>query len=293
MVSLAGGAFLIGSQDRFAYPADGEGPVREVELSPFWIDRCAVSNRQFARFVAETGYRTEAEEFGWSFVFGGLLPDDFPPTRAVASAPWWRQVEGATWRQPEGPQSDVEARLEHPVVHVSCAAVPVVLLLGRQAASDRGGVGVRGARRALEGRAFPWGDELEPAGGHRMNVWQGSFPDANSTADGFLGACPVDAFEPDALLGCTTRRATSGKWTRDWFHPRLQGARRAPRPGGTSQRHAQGAKGRFVPLPRVVLPPVSRGGPTGEHGGQLGRKRRLSVRPQCRRGVRPLIWVSP
>ena len=121
MVSLAGGALVIGSDDRFAYPADGEGPVREVELSPFWIDRCAVSNGQFARFADETGYRTEAEEFGWSFVFGGLLPDDFPPTRAVASAPWWRQVEGATWRQPEGPQSDVESRLEHPVVHVSWA----------------------------------------------------------------------------------------------------------------------------------------------------------------------------
>ena len=62
---------------------------------------------------------TEAERFGWSFVFGGLLPDDFPPTRGVAQAPWWRQVEGADWRRPEGPQSDLDGRREHPVVHVS------------------------------------------------------------------------------------------------------------------------------------------------------------------------------
>ena len=156
MVSLPGGAFLIGSEDRFAYPADGEGPAREVELSPFWIDRCAVSNRQFDRFVTETGYMTEAEEFGWSFVFGGLLPDDFPPTRAVASAPWWRQVEGASWRQPEGPRSDLEVAARAPGRPRLVGGCPVVLLLGRQAAPDRGGVGVRGARRA-RGPGFPVG----------------------------------------------------------------------------------------------------------------------------------------
>ena len=71
------------------------------------IDSCAVSNREFDAFVAATAYATEAERFGWSFVFGGLLPDDFPPTRGAA-APWWRQVYGADWRHPQGPQSDVD-----------------------------------------------------------------------------------------------------------------------------------------------------------------------------------------
>ena len=93
--------------------------MRRVRVEPFWIDACAVSNGGFARFVEATGHVTEAERFGWSFVFAGLLPDDFPPTRGVAQAPWWRQVEGADWRRPEGPQSDLDGRLDHPVVHVS------------------------------------------------------------------------------------------------------------------------------------------------------------------------------
>ena len=93
MVALAGGEFLMGNAGAHSYPDDGEGPVRRVRLDPFWIDPCVVSNADFARFVDETSYVTEAEQFGWSFVFGGLLPDDFPPTRGVAHAPWWREVE--------------------------------------------------------------------------------------------------------------------------------------------------------------------------------------------------------
>ena len=81
--------------------------MHEVELEPFRIERYAVSNRQFAEFVGATGWRTDAERFEWSFVFGGLLPDDFPPTRGVEGAPWWRQVMGADWSHPEGPHSDL------------------------------------------------------------------------------------------------------------------------------------------------------------------------------------------
>src|SRR3954467_15918844 len=77
MVLLPGGQFLMGTDDREGYPADGEGPVRKVRLSPFWIDRAAVSNAEFAAFVEATRYVTEAEKFGWAFVFAGLLPDRF------------------------------------------------------------------------------------------------------------------------------------------------------------------------------------------------------------------------
>src|SRR2546429_6370670 len=110
---LDGGRFLMGSEDRFAYPGDGEGPVREITLSAFTIDAFAVSNSEFAGFADETGFVTDAERLGWSFVFAGLLPDDFPPTRGVAATPWWRQVEGSSWRRPEGPHSNLEERMDH------------------------------------------------------------------------------------------------------------------------------------------------------------------------------------
>ena len=82
----------MGTPEGRGYDGDGEGPVHPVDLSAFAISPHAVSNDDFRAFVAATGHVTEAESFGWSFVFGGLLPDDFPPTRAAAAAPWWRQV---------------------------------------------------------------------------------------------------------------------------------------------------------------------------------------------------------
>ena len=108
MVLIGGGSFLMGSEDRWAYPDDGEGPVREVSLEAFWIEPVAVSNADFAAFAQATGHVTEAERFGWSFVFAGLLPDDFPPTQGVLGAEWWRRVDGADWQHPEGPQSSLE-----------------------------------------------------------------------------------------------------------------------------------------------------------------------------------------
>ena len=121
LVSLPGGAFLMGTDDAEGFPADGEGPVREVTLRPFRIARHAVTNDQFATFVADTGYETEAERFGWSFVFHLFVPR----TRRAevlgpaGSAPWWLGVKGACWSAPEGPGSSTKGRHDHPVIHVS------------------------------------------------------------------------------------------------------------------------------------------------------------------------------
>jgi sulfatase modifying factor 1 len=233
MVELAGGEFLMGSEDDFAYPGDGEGPVRRVRVDGFWIDVCAVSNADFDRFVQEAGHITEAERFGWSFVFAGLLPDDFPPTRGVAHAPWWRQVEGADWRHPDGPQSDLEARLDHPVLHVSW----------NDALSYCGWAGKRlpteaeweyAARGGLEGRVFPWGDELEPDGEHRMNVWQGAFPGENTCADGYYGTSPVDAFASNNY-GLHNATGNTWEWCADWFSPDFHTREKRTNPQGPQE----------------------------------------------------------
>jgi formylglycine-generating enzyme len=190
MVALAGGRTLVGSGDP-EHPE--EWPAREVEVAPFAIGRCAVSNAEFAAFVAATGHRTEAEVHGWSFVFGGLLPHDFPPTRGVAAAPWWREVHGADWSHPEGPQSGIEERPDHPVVHVSRRdAEAYAAWWGGRLPSER--EWEHAARGGLVGAPFPWGEELESSGEHRMNVWQGAFPREDTGADGWRGTCPVDAF---------------------------------------------------------------------------------------------------
>ncbi len=182
--------------------------MREVEVAAYQIGRCTVSNAEYARFVEATGHRSDAERYGWSFVFGGLLPDDFPPTRGVAAAPWWREVPGADWAHPEGPHSSVADRLDHPVVHVS----------RRDAEAYAAWCGARlpteaewehAARGGLIGQPFPWGSELQPGGEHRMNVWQGTFPSQNTAADGWRGTCPVDAFSPN---GYGLHNTTGNVW---------------------------------------------------------------------------------
>jgi sulfatase modifying factor 1 len=216
MVRLEGGAFLMGTDDPAGFPEDGEGPVREVTLGSFRIDPYAVSNERFGAFVQATGHRTEAERYGWSFVFGGLLPDEFPPTAGAAQAPWWRQVFGADWRHPEGPQSSIGERLDHPVVHVSWNdAVAYCAWAGTRLATEA--EWEYAARGGLEQKRFPWGDELTPGGEHRANVWQGTFPSHNTLEDGYLGTAPVDAFAPNGY-GLSNLAGNVWELCADWFH---------------------------------------------------------------------------
>jgi formylglycine-generating enzyme required for sulfatase activity len=215
----------MGSEDEDAYPGDGEGPVRTVELPPFWIATRAVSNAGFARFVESTRWRTGAERAGWSFVFAGLLPDDAPPTRAALDAPWWRAVEGACWRRPEGPGSSIDERLDHPVVHVTWYdAAAYSLWAGLRLPSEA--EWEYAARGGLAQRRFPWGDELTPGGRHRMNVWQGRFPAENTGEDGWLGTAPVDAYEPNGF-GLYNATGNVWEWCLDWFDTEYPS--RAPR----------------------------------------------------------------
>jgi len=228
LVQLDGGTFSMGDESAWAYLGDGEGPVHEVSVNPFAIDPYAVTNVAFAQFVDATGHVTDAERYEWSFVFGGFLPDDAPETRGVVGAEWWRQLYGANWRHPEGPGSSIEGRLDHPVVHVSWNDAQAYCAwsdtrLPTEAEWEY-------AARAGSPSPFPWGDELEPNGEHRMNVFQGEFPRHNTCLDGYAATAPVDAFPPNAF-GLHNVTGNVWEWCEDWYSPNYysQSPRQDPR----------------------------------------------------------------
>ncbi len=216
MVRLDGGTFRMGSDDPEAFPFDGEGPVREVTLSPFYISEFAVTNEQFAQFVRHAGYRTEAERLGWSFVFRNHAPE---PLRgpAMPGAPWWVRVDGADWSHPEGPDTSAAARPHHPAVHVSWNdAQAFCAWAGYRLPTEA--EWEFAARGGLDQRTYPWGNELTPAGHHMCNIWQGVFPDADLSEDGFTTTAPVDSFPPNGF-GLFNAVGNAWEWCADFFDP--------------------------------------------------------------------------
>jgi sulfatase modifying factor 1 len=209
---LRGGEFLMGR--------DVESPVHQVELSRFYIDVVCVTNKQFNEFVNATRYRTDAERFEWGFVFVGHLSAAQQTKHLrwrVQGSEWWCRVQGATWRHPEGPDSNIKKRWHYPVVQVSWNdAAAYAEWAGKRLPSEA--EWEFAARGGLVQKSFPWGDDLEPGGKHMMNVWQGVFPTVNTKADGYYGPAPAKSFKPNGY-GLYNMTGNVWEWCSDWFDP--------------------------------------------------------------------------
>jgi formylglycine-generating enzyme required for sulfatase activity len=225
MVWVPGGVFTMGSDVQ--YPE--EAAAHRVRVSGFWIDRHEVTNAQFARFVAATGYRTTAERRLDPAAYPDLPAELLRPGSAVFSPPergvdvgdpslWWRHVAGASWREPEGPGSSIAGKGNRPVVHVAQEdAQAYARWLGRDLPTEA--EWELAARGGLEGATYAWGDTYyDPAEGWRANTWQGAFPAGDETLDGFHGTAPVGCFAPNGH-GLFDMAGNAWEYARDWYTP--------------------------------------------------------------------------
>jgi formylglycine-generating enzyme required for sulfatase activity len=263
MVWIPGGEFQMGS-DRH-YPE--ERPAHQVAVDGFWMDRHPVTNAEFERFVAATGYVTGAELPPDPADYPGALPELLYPGSLVFVKPpgpmersqigiWWRFMRGADWRHPRGPSSSIVGLGQHPVVHV---CYPDVEAYATWAGKDlpTEAEWEYAARGGLEGATYAWGQEFMPGGRHMANTWQGEFPWHNRVEDGFEGTSPVGIFPPNGY-GLYDVIGNVWEWTADWYLPdhskdavRSRSASHNPR--GGAEQESYNPRQPEIRIPRKVI----------------------------------------
>jgi formylglycine-generating enzyme required for sulfatase activity len=225
MVAIPGGEFTMGSDEH--YPE--EAPPRRVSVDGFWIDRCQVTNAEFATFVAATDYVTVAERPLNPDDFPGAPPENLVPGSLVFTmtpgpvdlrdlAQWWTWTPGASWRSPSGPGSSIEGREKHPVVDVAYEDAQAYAAWAGKALPTEAQWEIA-ARGGLEGATYVWGDEPERADERLANYWHGDFP--WRAEPGYGETTPVGSFPPSGF-GLYGMAGNVWEWTVDWYadgHP--------------------------------------------------------------------------
>ena len=240
LVALPGGEFIMGTDSKEGFPADGEGPARPVTVSPFRIAATAVTNAEFGAFVRATGYVTQAEEAGSSFVFylqvAAALRERI--RQVPRGLPWWLCVDDACWQRPEGPGSHIRDRQDHPVVHVSWHdAQAYCRWSGTRLPTEA--EWEYAARGGLAQQRYPWGDRMpfNPP----CNIWRGTFP--HQPEPGWQpGTVPARSFAPNGH-DLYNMAGNVWEWCEDWFSPQYHQATAAADPlqaEPTGQRASRG-----------------------------------------------------
>jgi formylglycine-generating enzyme required for sulfatase activity len=257
---IPGGEFLMGS-DRH-YPE--EAPAHRVKVSGFWMDECAVTNREFGRFVQDTGYVTFAEKPANVADYPDARPELLAPSSVIFRKPaqrvdlrnrynWWIYVRGANWRHPRGPASTIKGLENHPVVHVAYVDVEAYAKwAGKEVPTEA--EWEFAARGGLDGAEYVWGDEFMPGSEHMANTWQGEFPIQNKLEDGYEWTAPVASFPPNGY-GLHDMAGNVWEWTSDWFqdHNRIDSpccTMDNPRGGTREASHSPEDKAK---IPRKVM----------------------------------------
>lgn len=232
MIWIEGGEFVMGTNEEEAYPA--EKPAVKRKVDGFWMDETEVTNRQFKAFVDATGYQTLAEKTPlWEDIKkqlppGTPKPEDLvlkpgslvftPPSNPVSTADisqWWLWVDGANWKNPEGPGSNLEGRWDHPVVHIAYEdATAYAKWAGKRLPTEA--EWEFAAKGGKTGQRYAWGNELNPQGQFMANTFQGVFPHGNEGRDGYLGTSPVKSFPPNDY-GLYDMIGNVWEITDDWF----------------------------------------------------------------------------
>ncbi len=227
-VSIPRGVGLLGT-DNPIIRADGEGPLRRGLVRSLSMSVGAITNAEFAAFVADTGYLTEAEHLGWSFVFWNQVPDYAGQTQSVPGSPWWHRLDGASWQCITGPKCTLVNELpDHPVVHVSWNdATAYASWVGGRLPTEL--EWEHAARGGLGDVRFPWGD-AEPSETQNLfcNIWQGRFPKVNTSEDGYYATAPSMSFEPNGY-GLFNMVGNVWDWTADSYRKPAQFAKPEPK----------------------------------------------------------------